>query len=107
MRLTAIVTTTSAGINLGSLFALGVAASANKLSGTMTVDSIGIRQAGNAGPILTNATIDETSIQKTLEAIAVIQSKIADTNTTLDPQLLAVRPTQPATKPSDIAQKLL
>ena len=107
LRLTADVTTMSADINLGSLLALGIAASTNKLSGTMTVDSIGIRLAGNAGPILTNATIDETSIQKTLEAIAVIQSKIADSSTRLDPQLLSVKPTTATAKPADVAIKLL
>jgi hypothetical protein len=106
LRLTADVTTTSANVNLGSLLALGVAASVNQVKGTMTVDSIGIVLAGSAGPILTNATIDETGVQKTLESIAVIQSKIADTTTVLDPQLLAVKPTASAVKPTDVSKKL-
>ena len=106
LRLTADVTTTSANINLGSLMALGVAVSANKATGNMRVDSIGIRLAGNAGPILTNATIDESSIQKTLEAIAVIESKIADSTTVLDPQLLSVKPTAPDATPQNVAEAL-
>jgi hypothetical protein len=107
LRMTADVSTMAANVDLGSLLALGVAASTNRIRGTMTVDSIGIRIAGNAGPILTNATIDETSIQKTLESIAVIQSKIADDTTMLDPQLLAVKPTAAAVRPTDVAKKLL
>lgn len=106
LRLTADITTSSANIDLGSLLALGVAASANQARGTMTVDSIGIRIAGNAGPILSNSTIDETGIQKTLEAIAVIQSKIADSTTTLDPQVLAVKPEKPTVQPADVSKKL-
>ncbi len=106
LRLTADILTTSADVNLGSLLALGIAASTGRVRGTMTVESIGIRVPGNAGPILSNTTIDESSIQKTLESIAVIQSKIADTSTVLDPQVLAVKPLKPAAKPEQVMQKL-
>lgn len=106
LRLTADVTTKSANVNLGSLLALGVAADTNQISGTMSVDSIGIRIPGAGGPILSNTTIDETSIQKTLESIAVIQSKIADSNTKLDPQLIAVKPVSSKINPIDVAKKL-
>jgi hypothetical protein len=107
LRLTADITTTTADVNLGSLLALGIAANAGQVKGTMTVESIGIRIPGSAGPILSNTTIDETSIQKTLESIAVIQSKIADKGTVLDPQVLAVKPLKPAIKPDDVTKKLM
>lgn len=107
LRLTARITTTKAGINLGSLMALGIAANMGQVRGSMTVDSIGIRIAGAGGPILSNATIDETSIQKTLESIAVIQSKIADPTTHLDPQVLWVKPYKSTTKPSEVVKSLL
>lgn len=107
LRLTATITTTTADINLGSLLALGVAANLKQVKGTMSVDSIGIRIAGSGGPILSNTTIDETSIQKTLEAIAVIQSKIADQTTHLDPQVLWVKPVSSDVKPSQVASPLL
>ena len=92
LRMTAKVTTQKANINLGSLLALGIAANLGQLRGTMTVDTIGIRIAGSSGPILSSTTIDETSIQKTLEGLAVIQSKIADASTHLDPQVIWVKP---------------
>ncbi|MCA7969716.1 hypothetical protein LGM42_07385 [Burkholderia sp. AU39826] len=107
LRLTADVVTTKANVNLGSLLALGIAASSNQITGTMTVDSIGIRVPGGSGPILSNTAIDESSIQKTLESIAVIQSKIGDPSTKLDPQLLAVKPAAAATKPLEVAKKLI
>jgi len=105
LRLTALIITTKADINLGSVLALGVAADEGTVRGTMSVDSIGIRIAGNAGPILSNTTIDESSIQKTLEAIAVIQSKIADPTTYLDPQLIEIKPA-PGQNPDNIRHSL-
>jgi hypothetical protein len=107
LRLTATVTTTKVDVNLGSLLALGVAANLKQIRGTMTVESLGIRLAGSGGPILSNTTIDETSIQKTLESIAVIQSKITDTTTHLDPQVLWVKPISGAVKPLQVAAPLL
>jgi 5-hydroxyisourate hydrolase-like protein (transthyretin family) len=106
LRLTANITTSKANVNLGSLLALGIAANLNQVSGAMTVDSIGIRIAGAGGPILSNTTIDETSIQKTLEAIAVIQSKVADTTTHLDPQVLWVKPFSSSVKPPQIVNSV-
>lgn len=106
LRLTAKITTNKANINLGSLLALGVAANLDQLKGTMTVDTIGIRIANAAGPILSNTTIDETSILKTLEALAVIQSKIADDSTHLDPQVIWVKPISSSVKASDVAEPL-
>lgn len=106
LRLTAKITTNEANINLGSLLALGVAASLDQLRGTMTVDTIGIRLKGASGPILSNTTIDETSILKTLEALAVIQSKIADDTTHLDPQVIWVKPIAASITPSNVAEPL-
>lgn len=106
LRLTAKVTTNKANINLSSLLALGVAASLDQLKGTMTVDTIGIRIAGSGGPILSNTSIDETSILKTLEALAVIQSKVADSSTHLDPQVIWVKPVSSEYKREDVAKPL-
>lgn len=106
LRLTAKITTNKANINLGSLLALGIAANLDQLKGTMTVDTIGIRLANSGGPILSNATIDETSILKTLEGLAVIQAKIGDESTHLDPQVIWVKPISSLFKASDVAEPL-
>lgn len=103
LRLTANINTNVAGINLGSLMALGLAAKSNQLQGSMHVDTIGIRINNNSGMILSSTTIDETSILKALEALAVIQSKIADKDTYLDPQVIWVKPLSKATEPEKVA----
>ncbi|WP_350655712.1 hypothetical protein [Psychrobacter sp. S1-30-MNA-CIBAN-0213] len=106
LRLTAKITTMEGGINVGSLIALGAAAKANKLQGTLHVDTIGIRLKNNAGMILLNTTIDDTSILKTLETMAVIQSKIGDEGTHLDPQVIWVKPISKNIQPEQVAQQM-
>ena len=70
LRMTATINTSKAGINLGSLLAIGVAAQIGSLRGTLTVDIIGIDSPDIPNLLISNSTIDETSIQKTLESIA-------------------------------------
>lgn len=106
LRLTANINTNTAGINLGSLMALGLAAKTNQLQGSMHVDTIGIRLNNNSGMILSSTTIDETSILKALEALAVIQSKIADADTHLDPQVIWVKPISRQYKPDKVAEQM-
>ncbi|WP_350560811.1 hypothetical protein [Psychrobacter sp. CAL346-MNA-CIBAN-0220] len=106
LRLTANITTNKANINIGSLMSLGIAAKLNQLKGTMHVDTIGIRLKDNSGMILLNTAIDETSILKTLEAMAIIQSKISDGDTHLDPQVLWVKPMNASFKPDQVAQQM-
>lgn len=106
LRLTANITTYEAGVNVGSLMSLGIAAKLNQLQGTMHVDTIGIRLKNNSGMILLNTAIDETSILKTLEAMAIIQSKIADADTHLDPQVIWVKPISDDIRPEQVAQQM-
>lgn len=106
MRMSADIHTTKAGIDLGSIFALGVAASTSKLRGSMTVDIIGVSGPDIPSQVVTNASIDESSIQRTLEGMAAIKVKIPEAGTTLTPQLLAVKPSKPGVTPDDIRKRL-
>lgn len=107
LRMTAEVHTSKANIDLGSIFALGVAAATNKLTGSLSVHIIGIGTTDVDNLTVTNAKIDETSIQKTLEGMAAIKAKIADSGTTLTPQILWVKPTATNVKPADVTKSLL
>lgn len=107
MRMTADIQTHSANVDLSSLFALGVAASTNKLSGTLSVQIIGISSDDVDALTITAAKIDETSIQKTLEGMAAIKAKIADEKTLLTPQILWVKPTSVGVAPEDVKKGLL
>ncbi len=106
LRLTADVTTNTADIDLGSLMALGVAANLKQLQGTMRVDSIGIRLEDDSGIMLSNTKIDETGILKTLQMLAIVQSKIADKTTYLEPHVLSVKPIPYKYKPLEVTKDI-
>ncbi len=105
LRLTANITTNKNNVNLGGLMALGLAANSNKVQGYMHIDTIGIRLKGNSGIILSSTTIDESSILKAVETLAIIQSKIADETTHLDPQVIWVKPISDEISPNLVAEQ--
>jgi hypothetical protein len=78
IRVKADVVTTKAGVNIGSLMAIGAAAQESSASGKMQVYVIGIDSPDVIQLFPTPTTIDQTSIQKTLEAVASIKAKIPD-----------------------------
>jgi hypothetical protein len=102
MRMTADIKTFSANVDLSSLFALGIAAATNKLTGKLSVDIYGISSKDVQQLFITSTSIDETSIQKTLESMAVIKSKVYDSATKLTPYILAVKPIDNKTTPEDV-----
>jgi len=90
IRIKADVMTTKAGVNLGSLMAIGAAAQEQSASGRLQVFVIGVDSADIVQLFPTPTVIDQTSIQKTLEAVASIKAKIADPQTTLRPHTFEV-----------------
>jgi hypothetical protein len=92
LRLTAKIQTTKENLDLGSLVAVGFAAKAGSVRGTLEVECIGINSDEITLLFPTPSQIDETTIQKALEAVASIKSKINDPKTKLDPQEVAWMP---------------
>ncbi len=105
LRLTANITTNKNNVDLGGLMALGLAANSNKVQGYMHVDTIGIRLKGDSGIILSGTTIDESSILQAVKTLAVIQSKIGDESTHLDPQIIWVKPISNLFSPDLVADQ--
>lgn len=91
LRLDAEIVSTSANVDLGSIFKIGAAVSNQQARGTMTVTAIGVNSPDIINLFPTPAKIDDTAIQKALEALAAIQIKMADPGTTLTPHVTAVR----------------
>lgn len=78
IRIVAFVKTKKAGIDLGSLYALAVAAENNQLSGTLTMETMGISGEKITPLIPIPSKIDVSTIQNALQAAAAIKSKIYD-----------------------------
>ena len=93
LRIKAEVVTADASVNLGSLFALGLAAKANQLQGNISVDVIGIDSQDVTDLLPLSANIDQSSIQGSLQALASIKAKMWD-ETTVTPQVIAFRQAQ-------------
>lgn len=91
VRIIANVTTSKANIDLGSLFAIAVAAQAKQVSGQIEVLKIGIDSPGLNLVLPPPSEINETSLQTAMQAVAAIRSKIYDRDTVLAPHILAVK----------------
>ena len=92
-RMIAKVKTKKSGVDLGSILKIGFAANKSDLNGSLEVKILGV----SGGEILkavpgSFATIDDTAIQTALESMAVIKSKLYDSDSWMRPAILAVKP---------------
>ena len=73
----------------GSLLALAVGAKAGKVEGSISAELIGIdsKEATQAMPFTVD--LSEGNIQKVIEALAIVKSKLYDNTTTVSPSLVA------------------
>jgi hypothetical protein len=73
----------------GSLFALAVSAKAGKVEGSISTELIGMdaKEATQAMPFTVD--LSEGNIQKVVEALAVVKTKLYDDTTTVFPNLVA------------------
>jgi hypothetical protein len=90
------VVTKEANLDLGSLFAIALAARAKQVAGTVEVTKIGIESQNLNLVLPAQTTLDEASLQAALQAVVAIRSKIYDSSTVLTPHVLQVlkRPTK-------------
>jgi hypothetical protein len=95
LRVTANIVTRSASINLSGLPNLAVEAKASNLTGTLTVDVIGISSESVVSLIPLTSEIDPTSIGTILQALAGIKAQIFDNKTRISPYLLSIRKLTP------------
>jgi hypothetical protein len=81
LRLTANVTVLSGKVDLGNLIAIGAAASANRVSGTLVVQTLGISGAGVSAVLPMPSDINTTTIQSAIQALGEIKTKVYDDST--------------------------
>jgi len=91
LRLISLITTAEAGINISDLYSIGLAAKEGKLSGTLIIEVIGIKSKEVTSLIPLPSEINQTTIQNAMQALATIKSKIYDEETSLYPQVMAIK----------------
>lgn len=93
IRMTAEITTSEANINISSLYGLGIAAKAGKLSGTLSFQTIGIsgKQISSLVPLPSEISVE--SIQTAMQAAAAIKSNIygVEDDVAIFPQVFAYK----------------
>jgi hypothetical protein len=90
LRLTATVTVRQGSVDLGNLFALGFAAQAQKATGTLTVQTLGISGPTVSGVIPMPSDINPTTIQNAILALGSIKAKLYDPSTLITPRVVGV-----------------
>ena len=90
LRLTANITVHKGEINLGNLFAIGAQASAQKVSGTLIVQTLGISGENISSAIPMPSEINVTTIQNAILALGTIKANIYDASTTITPRVVGV-----------------
>ncbi|WP_231465087.1 hypothetical protein [Pedobacter sp. Leaf132] len=91
LRLITLLTTNEAGINIGDLSSIGIAAKAGKVKGTMMIEVVGIKSKEVTTLLPLPSEINQTTIQNAMQALATIKSKIYDKDTRLYPQVMAIK----------------
>lgn len=90
LRLTANIYVKKGAVDLGSLFALGVAAKAEQVSGTLVIQTLGVSGPEISGLIPMPGEISESTIQSAILALASIKAKMYDTKTSITPRVVGV-----------------
>ncbi len=80
---------TSEGSLGGSLFAIAASAKAGRTTGTISADIIGMDASDITLSVPFTTDLSEGSIQKIVEALAVVKTKFRDPATTVTPQFMA------------------
>jgi hypothetical protein len=90
LRMTAHISVKNGSVNLGNLSALGVAAQAGQISGTMVIQTLGISGKTVSSGIPLPSEINTTTIQNALMALGTIKAKIYDSDVCVEPRALAI-----------------
>jgi hypothetical protein len=88
LRFTATITVNQGSVDLGNLFALGLAAEAKKVTGTLIIQTLGISGKDISALIPMPSQINTTTIQNAIMSLASIKAKIYDDGAELNPRVV-------------------
>lgn len=90
LRLTANITVNKGQVDLGNLFAIGAQAAAQKITGTLTVQTLGISGESISAAIPMPSEINATTIQNAILALGTIKAKLYEDKTLVTPRVVGV-----------------
>jgi hypothetical protein len=98
-RIIARVTTKKVNLDLGSIFAIGLAFKAGSIEGQVEVLKIGIDSEKVSALMPPPSDLSDTALQNAMQAAATIRAMLYDPNTKLTPFIIAVGKPKPSTLP--------
>jgi hypothetical protein len=90
LRLTASVTVNEGHVDLANLIAIGAAAEARRVSGTLVVQTLGISGPPVSALVPMPSEISGSTIQNAIMALGAIKSRIYDEGTDIRPRVVGV-----------------
>ncbi len=90
LRLTANILVTEGSVDLGNLFALGAAAEAKKISGSLVIQTLGVSGENVTSVIPMPSEINTSTIQNAILALGTIKAKIYANDTKITPRVVGV-----------------
>lgn len=88
LRFTATITVNEGSIDLGNLFAIGVAAESKKVTGTLLIQTLGISGKDISSLIPMPSQINPTTIQNAIMSLAAIKAKIYENDIDINPRVV-------------------
>jgi hypothetical protein len=88
LRFTATIQVNEGKVDLGNLFALGLAAESKKVTGTLIIQTLGISGETISTLIPMPSQINTTTIQNAIMALASIKAKIYETDAQIHPRVV-------------------
>ena len=98
-RIIAKVKTKKANLDLGSIFAIGLAFKTGSIEGQVEVLKIGIDSEKVSALMPPPTDLSDTALQNAMQAAATIRAMLYDPNTKLTPFIIAVGQPKPSTLP--------
>ncbi|AVO51401.1 hypothetical protein [Ectopseudomonas mendocina] len=90
LRLTANILVTEGSVDLGNLFALGAAAEAKKISGSLVIQTLGVSGENVSSVIPMPSEINTSTIQNAILALGTIKAKMYANDTKITPRVVGV-----------------
>jgi len=90
LRLTANIAVIKGSVDLGNLFALGAAAEAKKISGSLVIQTLGISGENVSSIIPMPSEINASTIQNAILALGTIKAKMYGADTKITPRVVGV-----------------
>lgn len=90
LRLAADLQVNEGNVDLGNLIAIGAAGQAKQVTGTLTIQTLGLSGEKVTSIVPMPNDISSSSIQQAIQALGTIKAKIYDTDTWISPRVVGV-----------------